>query len=247
MKLWQGIVLGIVFFLVGYPLAAALGIPLDVRSLAFCGLLTLLVAAFLLAPLPAGQRRALFRVRGPLLPWMLAILGGKLLFCQLSVVLAELFHYGGQNSPVREGTLPVQVLAMAVLAPLCEELIYRGGLTQGLCRRLPWEAGVVIPAVLFAVSHVWPMWPQVLVTGLLLGYLCWYTGSLGYGILIHMLYNGSAFLNNTGCYRLIQWNRPVGIALSLGIVAAGLGLTFWALRGFTRCADRLQAAAEPKP
>ena len=85
------------------------------------------------------------------------------------------------------------------------------------------------------------MWPQTFLTGLLLGYLCWYTGSLGYGILIHMLYNGSAFLG-ISAYPLLMWNRTAGMILSLLIVAIGLALTIWALRGFTRCADRLEAA-----
>ena len=52
MKLWHGIVLGVIFFFLGYQIAGALGIPLDARSLAFSGLLTLLVAAVLLMRLP---------------------------------------------------------------------------------------------------------------------------------------------------------------------------------------------------
>lgn len=56
MKLWHGIVLGVIFFFLGYQIAGALGIPLDARSLAFSGLLTLLVAAVLLMRLPAAQR-----------------------------------------------------------------------------------------------------------------------------------------------------------------------------------------------
>lgn len=35
MKLWHGIVLGVIFFFLGYQIAGALGIPLDARSLAF--------------------------------------------------------------------------------------------------------------------------------------------------------------------------------------------------------------------
>lgn len=241
MKLWHGIVLGVIFFFLGYQIAGALGIPLDARSLAFSGLLTLLVAAVLLMRLPVGQRRALFRVRRQLLPWTLALLAGKLLFCQLSMVLSVLFNYDGGSSTATDGVLPLQFLSVAVLGPISEELIYRGGLTQGLCRKLPWEAGIVIPALLFSIGHAWPMWPQTFLTGLLLGYLCWYTGSLGYGILIHMLYNGSAFLG-ISAYPLLMWNRTAGMILSLLIVAIGLALTLWALRGFTRCADRLEAA-----
>lgn len=99
----------------------------------------------------------------------------------------------------------------------------------------------MIPALIFSVGHAWPMWPQTFLTGLLLGYLCWYTGSLGYGILIHMLYNGSAFLG-ISAYSLLMWNRTAGMILSLLIVVTGLALTLWALQGFTRCVDRLEAA-----
>lgn len=242
MKLWQGIILGVVYLFLGFQLSIVLGIPLDAHSLAFSGLLTVIVAAGLLAPLPKKQRRALFRVQVPLLPWVLAILAGTFLYCQLSIVLAELFHYGGEGSSLLKGVLPVQILGVAVLGPLSEELIFRGGLTQGLSRRLPWKVSIVISAALFSVGHARPMWPQVFFMGLVLGYLCWYTGSLGYGILFHMLYNGSAFLHNISCYPLLLWNRGAGIALTLLIVAAGLALTLWALRGFTRCADRLEKA-----
>lgn len=140
MKLWHGIVLGVIFFFLGYQIAGALGIPLDARSLAFSGLLTLLVAAVLLMRLPVGQRHALFRVRRQLLPWTLALLAGKLLFCQLSMVLSVIFNYDGGSSTATDGVLPVQFLSVAVLGPISEELIYRGGLTQGLCRNLRWEA-----------------------------------------------------------------------------------------------------------
>lgn len=244
MKLWQGIVLGIVYLFLGFRLAVVMDIPLDAHGLAFSGLLTVLVAAVLLAPLPKRQRRALFRVQLPLLPWVLAILAGTFLYCQLSIVLSYLFDYSGGGGSLYEGTLPVQVLGVAVLGPISEEVIFRGGLTQGLCRRLPWKVGIVIPAILFAVGHMRPMWPQVFLFGLVLGYLCWYTGSLGYGILFHMLYNGSTFLHNISCAPLILWNPAAGVALSLLIVAAGLALTLWGVRGFTRCADRLESAAK---
>lgn len=42
---------------------------------------------------------------------------------------------------------------------------------------------------------------------------------------------------------LYNW---LGVLPSPGMCTAGLALTLWALRGFTRCADRLQAVeAEP--
>lgn len=238
-KLWQGFVLLLVYSWLGYFPAKALGIPWDVRSRVFVGLLTLVLAAVLLAPLKPAGLRALFRVRRPLLPWTAALLAGMLLFSQLSVLLAMLFASEADAKSLTDGTLPLQVLAIAVLGPLCEELIYRGGLTQGLCARIPWKEGIVLSAVAFMIGHPWFQIPQTLLIGLVLGYLCWYTGSLGYGILIHILFNGLLFFYPSSA-ALLEWNRAAAILLSLGIVAAGLALTLWALRGFTRCTDRLQ-------
>lgn len=242
MKLWHGFLLAAVYLFLGFQWAVGMGIPPEAGSLAFSGLLTVVVAAVLLAFLPKAERRALFRVRLPLLPWVLVILAGTLLYCQLSIVLSYLFSYSGGGVSLYEGSLPVQVLGLAVLGPISEELIFRGGLTQGLCRWLPWQAAIAISAVLFAVGHMRPLWPQVFLFGLVLGYLCWYTGSLAYGMLFHMLYNGSTMLHHTSCAPLILWNSAAGIALTLLIVAAGLALTFWGVRGFTRCADRLTKA-----
>ena len=239
MKLWHGIVLGVVYLFLGFQWAVVMDIPPDASSLAFSGLLTVMVAAVLLSFLPKAQRRALFRVQLPLLPWVLAILAGTLLYCQLVIVLSYLFPYSGDGGSLYEGVLPVQVLGMAVLGPISEELIYRGGLTQGLCRWMPWQVGITIPAILFAVGHMRPMWPQVFLFGLVLGYLCWYTGSISYGILIHLFNNATAFLGST--YPLMQAYRGAGIAVCLLLVAVGLGLTFWGLRGFIRCTDQLSA------
>lgn len=240
MKLWQGLVLLVVYSWLGYFPAKALGIPWDVRSRVFVGALTLVLAAVLLVRLPPDRRRAIFRVRRPLLPWTAALLAGMLLFSQLSVLLAMLFASDADAKALMDGTLPFQVLAIAVLGPICEELIYRGGLTQGLCARIPWKAGILLSAVAFMIGHPWFQIPQTLLIGVVLGYLCWYTGSLGYGILIHILFNGLLFVYPSSA-TLMEWNRAVAILLSLVVVAAGLALTLWALRGFTRCADRLQA------
>ncbi|WP_295342142.1 CPBP family intramembrane glutamic endopeptidase [uncultured Subdoligranulum sp.] len=242
MKLWQGVVLGVVYLFAGYLVAVCLGIPRDVRSLLFVSVLTLVLAVVLLGIAPPSNWRALFRVRKPLLGWTLVLLAAQLLVMQISVVLGVWFASDKVSSTFLNGPMPFQMLAIALLGPINEELIFRGGLTQGLCARIHWKAGIVIPAVLFVLCHYWTQIPQTLIFGLLLGYLCWYTGSIAYGIILHVLFNASAFLNFSG-YPLLVWNPAVGTVLLLLISAAGLALTLWALRGFTRCADRLAAQA----
>lgn len=241
MKLWQGLVLLVVYIWLGYFPAKALGIPWDARSRVFVGVLTLALAAVLLMRLPSNRRRALFRVRLPLLPWTAALLVGLLLFTLLSPLLALLFISNGEAKALTDGDLPFRFLAVAVLGPISEELIYRGGMTQGLCARMPWKAAIILSAVIFMAGHSWFQIPQTFLIGLVLGISCWYTGSLGYGILIHMMLNGLFFVYPS-IEPLMEWNQIAAIILSLVIVAVGLMLTLWALRGFTRCADRLHTA-----
>lgn len=236
MKLWQGIVLGLLYLFVGYLVARKLLIPLDARSSLFVCLLTLVVAVLLLTFLSAADRRALFRVRRPLLRWTLYLWVGQLLVAPITLVLTYWFAPSRESSALLSGPLVLVMLAVMILGPIDEELIFRGGLTQGLCRRIPWKGGIVIPAVLFMLCHHWTQIFQTLVLGLLLGYLCWYTGSIAYGILIHVLFNSTCFVVSL-FYGLLLWNGPVGTAVSLLAVAGGLVLTLWALRGFTRCAD----------
>lgn len=241
MKFRHGILLLAVYIWLGYFPAKALGIPWDVRSRVFVEVLTLVVAAVVLAPLKPARLRALFRVRLPLLPWTAVLLVGHLMFAQLSIMLGLLFSTEADGKNLMEGSLPFQLLAVALLGPICEELIYRGGLTQGLCDLLPWRVGILLSAVAFMLGHSRFQIPQTLLIGLILGYLCWYTGSLGYGILIHVFFNGLCFVYPNGI-GLLERNPALYVGLSLVVVAAGLALTLWGLRGFLRCADRLEAA-----
>lgn len=237
-KLWQGIILGAVYLFVGYLAAVMLSLPRNVYAALFVCLLTLLLAALLLLPHPK-ERHALFAVRRPLLCWALVMAVGMRLVSETSCFLALFFPPSPTAYTYLSGPLWVSVLYVAVLVPPAEELIFRGGFTQGLCRMLNWKIAIAISAFLFMIGHGWYKAPATLLMGLVLGYLCWYTGSISYGILIHLFNNATAFLGST--YPLMQAYRGAGIAVCLLLVAVGLGLTFWGLRGFIRCTDQLSA------
>lgn len=237
MKLWQGIVLGTVYLFVGYLVAAALSLPRNVYTGLFVCVLTLALAAMVL---PRGKdRRALFAVRRPLLGYTLAMAVGMRLVSETSCLLAWFFPPSPAETAYLTGPLGVAIVYVALLVPVAEELIFRGGLTQGLCRRIHWKIAVGISAFLFMIGHGWYKAPATLLMGLVLAYLCWYTGSVSYGILIHGFNNATAFFGST--YMVMQVNRGLGTTICLVLVAIGLSLTFWGLRGFTRCADRLAA------
>ncbi len=82
---------------------------------------------------------------------------------------------------------------LAGLAPLVEELVFRGLLYGWLAGR--WGAGVAVvgSSVAFAAAHVEPAHAiLVLPLGLLFGWLRWRSGSLWPSLLAHMINNGLA-------------------------------------------------------
>lgn len=89
------------------------------------------------------------------------------------------------------------LVTIAVIQPICEEGFFRGFLFQGLRDRFrgPWV--VLVTALLFGLFHV--LNPTLLtperflpstLLGIFLGWVCYRSGSLLPGILLHMLHNG---------------------------------------------------------
>jgi membrane protease YdiL (CAAX protease family) len=82
------------------------------------------------------------------------------------------------------------VLAAGVVAPLAEEMFFRG-LLQTLLRYLfkrSWPA-VFLAAAAFAMMHSWWTWPQIFFLGVCLGYAYERTGNLWMSITMHAMFN----------------------------------------------------------
>jgi membrane protease YdiL (CAAX protease family) len=84
-------------------------------------------------------------------------------------------------------------LAIVVLTPIGEEILFRGFLFRGWLRapRDTWPVIVVI-SLLWALIHVqydWYVIAQIFIFGLLLGWMRWATGSVILPILLHALIN----------------------------------------------------------
>jgi membrane protease YdiL (CAAX protease family) len=82
---------------------------------------------------------------------------------------------------------------VVVLAPLNEELFFRGFLFAGISRsRLGGAGAILLTALLWAVIHIQYDWygvSNIFVIGLLLGYARWKTDSIVPPILMHGLMN----------------------------------------------------------
>ena len=83
------------------------------------------------------------------------------------------------------------LLLLAVLPPVCEELLCRGFLLSAFRPRYGTARSVVLVAALFAILHLdFARLPATFGAGLVAGYLCVRTGSILMAILFHMAYNG---------------------------------------------------------
>lgn len=237
MKFWQAIVLYLFFRNgAGLLLAPVLGLTGTPFMVADC-LATLALGALMLAG-NAPARRMLLRVRLPLLGWSLLLAVGLDMASKVTLLLYVLLQLSVDLSYT--GSTWIQVLYVAILAPITEEFVARGAMISGLCQRIPWQAAVAISTLLFVLGHsgLYKI-PQTLLISLVLGYLCWYTGSMMYGIVVHLFINcGSVVQSLVSPLWTVPDPGPAGYAV---ITLAGLALTFWALRRMLRCADRLAA------
>jgi membrane protease YdiL (CAAX protease family) len=92
------------------------------------------------------------------------------------------------------GVLILALLVTAVLAPVCEEIFFRGMLYRYLRAHWPVWAAVVGSASLFGLAHFsgldrLTLWPVFTFMGIVLALLYEWTGSLGNTILLHSLNN----------------------------------------------------------
>jgi membrane protease YdiL (CAAX protease family) len=89
--------------------------------------------------------------------------------------------------------------AIAIAAPLVEELLFRGLLQNTLARHLPIWGAIILSSLLFALVHLQPYAiPGLMSLGIAFGYLYHRTGSLRTNIMLHMVNNAIALILTQG-------------------------------------------------
>lgn len=123
------------------------------------------------------------------------------------------------------------IMAIGVFGPIAEELLFRGAVLNSLLewdrvKGRPWLA-IILSAVLFSLAHLNPaQLPSTLSMGLFFGWLCYRTGSLLPGIVLHVFNNslpciaGMLSTEDSGSETLAEyfgspWIEDFTIALSL--------------------------------
>lgn len=85
--------------------------------------------------------------------------------------------------------------AIAVAAPVVEELLFRGFLQNALARHMPFWAAIILSSFGFALVHGQPYAiPGLMSLSLAFGYIYHRTGSLRTNIILHMVNNFAALL-----------------------------------------------------
>lgn len=92
-----------------------------------------------------------------------------------------------KNAPVSTyATLLVSVF----VAPICEEMFFRGFVFMGLLRIMPVWGAILLSAFLFAVAHVdLGSFAVLFIIGIALAFVRWRTRSLWPSVLLHLLNN----------------------------------------------------------
>lgn len=129
----------------------------------------------------------------------------------------------GSHDPGRfdTGIALLLVAAVAVSAPIVEEIAFRGYLFPALTGwRGPW-VGAILTALLFGAAHVLALPPAFLAGAAVFGFgaclLRWWTGSLLPGIAVHS-FNNAIVLAALSEGQLL-WAIPVAPLLCLALVA----------------------------
>lgn len=127
------------------------------------------------------------------------------------------------------GIALITILTIVIIAPVAEELIFRGFLQKFL--EEAWQdptRAILITSLFFAVIHMNPYWAtQIYFLGVVLGYLAWRTGSIIPGIILHSLNNvfALAFITLAPSEDSVYlWNGHVApMVLILSLVGVAIG------------------------
>ena len=129
--------------------------------------------------------------------WLVSAVGGGLLMSFFSIFSwfdLEQVQETGFSIYMNGGERLIAFLTLVVLAPIAEEVIFRGWLYGKLRARTNVAISILVTSLLFALMHFqWNVSVNVFALSVVLCGLREITGTIYAGILTHMLKNGVAF------------------------------------------------------
>lgn len=99
------------------------------------------------------------------------------------------------NSQISEAGAFMQILAVAVMAPLAEEIIFRAGIQGSLSRGLPKWVAIVASALIFGIMHGNPIGIiYATVLGILMGWIYSEFNSIIPSMVFHLAFNSMSLI-----------------------------------------------------
>jgi membrane protease YdiL (CAAX protease family) len=137
------------------------------------------------------------------LPWLFAGVGLQLVALIPIGILNSIYGHTAKQDVVRTADhatgwqVPALALAIVLLAPLTEELLFRGTLLRSLLRRVTPTVAVLVSAVAFGLVHALGdpsvgtlvAMPAIVLLGVVAGHQAVHRGSLSRPILLHVGFN----------------------------------------------------------
>lgn len=155
-------------------------------------------------------------------PRPLFMLWGLLLVVAVSVVLEPLMRLmpeGMQSMySALSGMSTIMVLTSIILAPIVEELFFRGIIAGDINKRRGPRLAILVSAIAFAIAHlaILPQAISAFVMGLVLGYLFVKSGSLWVVIFVHFINNLVAQLLFLLSPSYEAYSKPLKEVISVG-------------------------------
>ena len=163
-----------------------------------------------------------------LLPILLLITLGIGLFVNSALNLLPtswIAGYAEDSSFINEGTLIGSLVAQAIIAPMTEELTFRGLMLSRFNKGLPTWIGIAISSCIFGVMHGNPIW--FVYTALLGAVFCLIanrTNSILSTIMIHALFNA---LSTVLAYAELEVSGKPILAIVCVVGAGILGVSLY--------------------
>ena len=196
-------------------------------------------------------------------PWWLIIVALALMFVSIPITTTlttwnEGMHLGGAFSGIEKwmkeleetaqaltdkmtnvdtiGGLLLNLLVIALIPAVGEEMTFRGVIQQSLTRRMNPHIAIILSSAIFSFFHFqfFGFLPRLFL-GILLGYMFYITGSLWTSILMHFVNNGAAvtlyYLGNIGVIEDAEhWGETQNAWIIVASAVMTLGLIIWSWR-----------------
>lgn len=133
----------------------------------------------------------------------------------------------------------IVVFSAVILAPVLEEMLFRGFLQTTLEKNINIKAAIIVTSIIFAIFHAYP-WVllQIFIIGVVMGIMAWKSNSIIPSMMVHLINNGIALIFVNSRPEQYSWYLYKG-HVSIPILIASILLAVFGMIIFFRlCKSR---------